>query len=129
MADGGTIIRFITVTGIVEPVGGEVPVKTGATVPVDANYALREDIVWVDDENKTEPLADGAKFEAGKRYLCWVSVKLPSGHSFAHDVTATINGKTATVMLDGTEEAVVSYLFTAKDATGTPTITITKHSL
>ena len=126
-ASGGTIIRFITVTGIVEPVGGAAPVKTGATVPVDANYALWEDIVWVDDENKTEPLADGAKFEAGKRYLCGVSVKLPSRHSFAHDVTATINGKTATVMLDGTEEAVVSYLFTAKDATDTPTITITKH--
>lgn len=126
-APGGTIIRFITVTGIVEPVGGAAPVKTGATVPVDANYALREDIVWVDDENKTEPLADGAKFETGKRYHCGVSVKLPSGHSFAHDVTATINGKTATVMLDGTEEAVVSYLFTAKDATDTPTITVTKH--
>lgn len=124
---GGTIIHFIIVTGIVEPVGGAAPVKTGATAPADANYSLLEDIVWVDDENKTEPLADGAKFEAGKRYLCWVSVKLPSGHSFAHDVVATINGKTATVMLDGTKEAVVSYLFTAKDATDTPTITITKH--
>jgi len=125
---GGTIIRSITVTGIVEPVGGASPVKTGATVPADANYALRGDIiVWVDDENKTEPLADGAKFEAGKRYHCSVSVKLPSGHSFAHDVVATINGKTATVMLDGTEEAVVSYLFTAKDTADTPTITITKH--
>ena len=124
---GGTIIRSITVTGIVEPVGGAAPVKTGATVPEGANYALRGDIVWVDDENKTEPLADGAKFEAGKRYFCGVSVNLPSGHSFAHDVTATINGKTATVMLDGTSEAVVSYLFTAKDATDTPTITVTKH--
>ena len=126
-ASGGTIIRFITVTGIVEPVGGEVPVKTGATVPADANYALRENIVWVDDENTTEPMADGAKFEAGKHYHCGVSVFLPSGHSFASDVTATINGKTATVMLDGTKEAVVSYLFTAKDAADTPTITITKH--
>ena len=127
MADGGTIIQFITVTGIVEPVGGEVPVKTGATVPAGANYLLLEDIVWVDDENKTEPLADGAKFEAGKHYHCGVSVFLPSGHSFASDVTATINGKTATVTLDGTKEAVVTYLFTAKDAADTPTITITKH--
>ena len=119
-------VSTITITGIVEPVGGASPVKTGATVPADANYALKG-LVWVDDENKTEPMADGAKFEAGKRYLSGVSVQLPFGYSFAPDVTATINGKTATVVLDGTKEAVVSYLFTAKDAADTPTITVTKH--
>ncbi len=123
---GGTIIRSVTITGIVEPVGGASPVKTGATVPADANYVLKG-LVWIDDENKTEPLADGAKFEAGKHYYCGVSVQLPYGHSFAYDVTATINGKTATVMLDGTTEAVVTYLFTAKDVADTPTITVTKH--
>ncbi len=101
------VIENVEVTGIVEPVAGEIA-KYDFVLPEDANYKERYDggynTVWI--VGNTEPTGFGdianrdwhyeddgdLVFEAGKYYTVSVIIRADEGYSFAENVTATLNG-------------------------------------
>ena len=64
---------------------------------------------------------DSAIFEAGKEYSVFIYLTPKDGYAFAESCAGTINGKTATVHLEGSGQLRVSYNFPALAAK--PTIT------
>jgi len=130
-----TVINSLSITGVVEPYAGDRAKYPVVTLPSYVGYYTDAqhyyyDVAWYDGTNK---MSNQEYFEEGKTYSCHLSLKAQAGYEFAADpnhffaqpgypfptVTATINGKTATVMPDnnagpGNEIIIIAAQFTCK---------------
>ena len=95
---GATSISTITITGIDLPATGVKP-DTTASVSTGVNLGT---ITWDTGSEST--------FNAGTQYTVTIPVTNKSGYEFTSGVTATVNGKTATVTKSG-NTVTVTYKF------------------
>ena len=97
----GAEVSTITITGIDTPTTGATPDKAASTSTAGINLGT---ISWNTGSEST--------FNAGTRYTVTIPVTNKSGYTFANSLSATVNGKSATVTKSG-NTVVVSYLFDA----------------
>lgn len=130
-----TIIDFVEITDIVEPYAGDIP-STAVSVSSDGNGAIVQNIYWFDSGTQ---MTGNAKFVEGKTYTVQLILIHRQGYEFAVDpnhvlaspgkpftaVTATINGKTATVLPDNTRGDAYSHIAVAVTFTCKPSRQIT----
>ncbi len=116
-----TIINEVSITDIVEPCAGDAPSYASNVSPYGA---LVQNIYWFDENTQ---MTGNAKFVEGKTYTVQLILIHEQGYEFAVDpnhilasagkpftaVTATINGKTATVMPDYTRGTAYSHIAVA----------------
>ena len=105
----GAKMDKIDIVWVVSPVTGETPTTTPPKVPDDANY-FAGNVYWYKDG---QPF-DGS-FEAGKTYQARIPVVAKEGCEFLWTVTATVNGKAATVEMQEVSHAEVRIDFVAAE--------------
>lgn len=117
-------ISKITVTDVTEPVSGEKPVFVAAAdVKDEHSYAYL--VQWTDHTGTS--LSESSVFSEGQEYTCHVLLIPDDGYEYAapSGITATMNGKAASVSLTTVREdaVVVSYTFKAAKAISSLTVT------
>ena len=120
-----TIVSNVAVS-VTAPVAGQAPVFS-ATVPSGSGYVVKTETNNTMWKNGVEWMGDGyfatdgssGNFKAGKQYTVYVLLK-PADEfcEFAYNVTGTVNGKTGTVHVSGSDSAhrYIEYTFPATAA-------------
>lgn len=88
IAETGTPINRVDVTGVIPPVPGNKPAYD-ISIPEDANYTV-ESVFWYTTDQAYIP--PDTVFEAGKDYMIGVEVAPKDGYEFTDTVTGTVNG-------------------------------------
>lgn len=141
-----TIINTLAITGVEEPYAGDRAKYPVGELPASVQYLTDNrgyyyDVAWYDS---TKKMTNQEYFEEGKTYTCHLAIKAKNGYEFKTDpnhffsspgflfptVTATINGKDATVMADktvasGSEVIIVAAQFKCKPSRKITTVAIT----
>ena len=106
---------------VTEPVAGRSPSYT-ATVPAGKGYLVEEDftdgtwkngVLWQNETDKKD-MTESDTFETGKQYTVTVLLDSAANHSFASNVSGTLNGKDAEVINYGDRSIGVYRTFTCK---------------
>lgn len=114
-ATGLTVIDTVTILDVVEPLAGEHPDQSAATVPENAGYQVLR-VYW---EYDNKYLKDDDTFIEGEEYTASIWVNAIDGETRfpMSNVTATINGHSVTDIYyyDEGEYIMISYVFTCAD--------------
>ncbi len=90
---------------------------------------LRNDIQWKDVTANTWMNPDSAVFQSGHEYMVSLYLTAQSGFSFGGDLTAAVNGQTASASMGGSQLA-VTYVFPAlPDLSSCATVILTAEDV
>lgn len=118
-----TAVSDCSVTNIFEPVAGQSPYYYAA-VPTGEGYQVEEDftdgtwvngVLWHNDTDNKD-MTENDTFEDGKQYTVTVLLESAAGYSFASNVSGTLNGKNAEVIVYSSSSIGVYRTFTCTNS-------------